>query len=99
MVQFEDVMYIRENMILSLQYIFYQNGQKTTILKKNEIETVDENGKKTPIIGEDGEPIKTQLGCENYQQDVVQDKDGNWLTFKKAKIHGMSCFNGGVSNY
>jgi hypothetical protein len=29
----------------------------------------------------------------------VQDKDGKWLTFKKAKVHSMSCFNGGVSSY
>jgi hypothetical protein len=54
------------------------------LLKKNEIETIDENGIKNPIIGEDGDPLKTPLGCENYQQDVVQDKDGNWLTFKKS---------------
>lgn len=99
MVQFEDVMYVRDNVVLSLQYVFYQNGQKTTLLKKNEIDQVDENGKKTPIIGDDGDPVKTKLGCENYQQDVVQDKNGNWLTFKKAQIHGMSAFNNGVSHY
>lgn len=99
MVQFEDVMYVGKDKILSLQYIFYQNGQKTTILKKNPLDTVDEYGKKNAIIGEDGDPIKTQLGCENYQQDVVQDNNGNWLTFKKEKIHKMSCFNGGVTHY
>ena len=52
-------MYVGKDKILSLQYIFYQSGQKTTILKKNPLDTVDENGKKTAIIGEDGDPIKT----------------------------------------
>ena len=33
MTQFEDVLYVREDTLLTLQYIFYQKDHRTTLLK------------------------------------------------------------------
>jgi hypothetical protein len=70
MTQFEDVLYIREKTVLTLQYIFYQKGHKTNLLKHQPLDQTLENGTKVPLIGEDGKPLSTQIGVENYQQDV-----------------------------
>jgi hypothetical protein len=70
MTQFEDVLYVRENTLLTLQYIFYQKGQKTNLLKHQPLDQTLEDGTKVPLIGDDGKPLTSQIGVENYQQDV-----------------------------
>jgi hypothetical protein len=76
MTQFEDVLYVRENTLLTLQYIFYQKDQKTTLLHEVPLFETNSDGTKTPIIGQDGKPLFTEIGLENYQQEVYQDDKG-----------------------
>lgn len=99
MTQFEDVLYVRENMLLTLQYIFYQKGQKTTLLRHQPLDETLENGTKVPLIGDDGRPLSTEIGVENYQQDVYQDEKGKYGCLKRQEIPKMSMFNNGAKYF
>jgi hypothetical protein len=70
MTQFEDVLYVRENTLLTLQYIFYQKDHKTNLLVHQPLDETLENGTKVPLLGENGKPLTTEIGVENYQQDI-----------------------------
>ena len=46
-------------------------------------------------------PIQTQIGGENYQQDIYQDDFGKWNILKRNanQIPKMSMFNNGAKFY
>ena len=101
MTQFEDVLYVKEDTLLTLQYIFYQKGQKTTLLQHIPLEETLEDGTKVPAMDDYSKPIQTQIGVENYQQDIYQDDFGKWNILKRSanQIPKMSMFNDGAKFY